>query len=133
MINALKRIVIPALRRLGFSGSFPHFRRRGCKMIDLFTFQFDRKGGGFIIEIAQCSLERIKTHWGKHIAPNKVRAWDVHPDQQLRLQPHPGSGTDSWFRFDFGDTDAVARSVLPFLEQANVWFAAGIPIGGSEV
>jgi len=133
MISALKRVVIPVMRGLGFSGSFPHLRRRGSTKIDLLTFQFDRNGGGFIIEIAQCSLEGVTTHWGKHITPNKVSAWDVHPNQRLRLQPHSGSGTDSWFRFDFVDARAIAQSVLPFLEQANVWYAAGAPIDGSGV
>ena len=124
MIVSLKHVIVPALRAAGFSGSFPHLRRKGDHQIDLFTFQFDRNGGGFVIEIAQCSPDGFVTSWGKQIPPNRVSAWDLHPDQRMRLRPSAGSGSDSWFRFDSFNTESVARSVLPFLEQAEVWYAA---------
>jgi hypothetical protein len=40
---------------------------------------FDRHGGGFIVEIAQCAAEGVTTHWGKQIAANKVTGWDLPP------------------------------------------------------
>jgi len=124
MISALKRIVVPSLRGRGFSGSFPHLRRLMPDRIDLFTFQFDRHGGGFVIEIGQCGPAGVTTHWGKQILPNKVKAWDLHPDNRQRLQPGSGSGTDSWFRFDFYGVDTTAESVLPFLERTETWYTA---------
>jgi hypothetical protein len=126
MTQALKSIVIPKLRDRGFIGSFPHFRRIGQERIDLFTFQFDRHGGGFIIEIAQCAPNGFTTHWGKQIPPQKVTAHDMHPDQRIRIQPKTGSGTDSWFRFDESSKDIFTRtasSVVPFVEQAEKMYA----------
>jgi hypothetical protein len=57
MRKALQVIVVPVLRERGFTGSFPHFRRRRQKGIDLLTFQFDKYGGGFVVEIAVCEVD----------------------------------------------------------------------------
>jgi len=123
MNKALKATVVPVLRNLGFTGSFPHFRRRQPKRIDLLTFQFDRYGGGFVIEIVQCDTEGFTNHWGEHIPPEKVTAWDV--PQRVRVQPGAGSGTEGWFRYDLAKGDAFTRtatSVIPFLEQIEKTF-----------
>jgi Domain of unknown function (DUF4304) len=125
MIQALKDVVVPLLRERGFTGAFPHFRRRRPERIDLFTFQFDRHGGGFIIEIGRCEPSGFTTHWGKQIPPAKVTAWDLPPKQRGRIQPSVGSGTDSWFRFDGGGAEIfthTAESVVPFVEQAEKMF-----------
>ena len=134
MIEALQQVITPKLRDAGFRGSFPHFRRVSSQQIDLLTFQFDKCGGGFVIEIAKCPPEGFTTHWGKHIPPNKVRAWDMHPDQRPRLQPRKGSSTEDWFRFDrvpsggqksiFAET---AEAVLPFLDTAETYWKSPIP------
>jgi hypothetical protein len=127
MARALNEIVVIRLRERGFKGSFPHFRRPGEGKIDLLTFHFDKRGGGFVIEISQCPVDGITTHWGTRIPANKVRAWDVHPNQRFRLQPGPGNSTSGWFRYD-GDRpseevfERTAQEVLPFLERAEAWW-----------
>lgn len=125
MVRALKAVVVPLLREHGFTGSFPHFRRLHQLRIDLLTFQFDRHGGGFIIEIGRCGPQGFTTHWGKQIPPEKVRAWDLPAKQRARIQPRNGSGTDSWFRFDdlaADDFTRTANSVVPFLTKAETMF-----------
>ncbi|WP_197693865.1 DUF4304 domain-containing protein [Vogesella sp. LIG4] len=92
MKEALKLIFVQRLRDLGFSGLLPHFRRRREAGIDLLTLQFDRNGGGFVVEISRCSPDGVMTHWGKHIPPTKVTAHDLPPDRRHRLgSPRPGS------------------------------------------
>jgi Domain of unknown function (DUF4304) len=91
MERELKATAVARLHTAGFKGSFPHFRRVTAKAIDLLTFQFDRHGGGLVIEIAQSPLEGITTHWRRAIPANKVRAWDLHPDQRRRIQPREGA------------------------------------------
>ncbi|WP_420968740.1 DUF4304 domain-containing protein [Bradyrhizobium sp. B120] len=118
MILALKEAVQPYLRLVKFSGAFPHYRRIGNDRIDLVTFQFDKNGGGFIMETAQCSVDGIITAWGAHIAPSKARAWDVHPDKRTRIQAKAGAGTDAWFRFDANPTSIVAQDALNHLKAA---------------
>ena len=97
MIAALQETVVPTLRDIGFSGSFPHFRRIRDTQIDLLTFQFNRYGGSFVVEIAFCAPDGFNTHWGKHIPPNEVQARDIHPTQRLRLGSHPPDKADHWF------------------------------------
>jgi hypothetical protein len=122
MTDALKTIVIPRLRESGFKGSFPHFRRQTESVVDLLTFQFDKWGGGFVIEISQCPAEGITTSWGEHILPNKVTTHDLHPDIRLRLHPVEGSSRDEWFRYDEGNFKGTAESVLPFIDVAEGWW-----------
>lgn len=125
MIAALKEHVLPALRERGFKGSFPHFRRPAEGAIHLLTFQFDRNGGAFLIEIAASPVTGATTHWGKHIPPQKVTAWDISPPDRPRLR---GKGDDCWFRYDTPQVSPfrcrqVALEVLPWLDQAERWWA----------
>jgi len=127
MVKALQEIVVARLRQKGFKGSFPHFRRSYPNRMDLLTFQFDKRGGGFVIEIAKCPPDGITTHWGEHIPPNKVRAWDIHPNERLRLQPRDGSSTADWFRYDKTSLlkdvyEKTAKDVLQYLEKAEEWW-----------
>ena len=131
MIEALRQIITPKLRDAGFKGSFPHFRRLSSQQIDLLMFQFDKWGGGFVIEIAKCPPDGFTTSWGEYILPNKVRAWDLHPAQRLRLQPREGSSRKEWFRFDRSPFDRqtaifakTAEAVLPFLDIAEAFWKA---------
>jgi hypothetical protein len=127
MVKALKAIVVTRLREQGFKGSFPHFRRPSAERIDLLTFQFDKWGGGFVIEISKCAPGGITTYWGERIPPNKVKASDIHPGERLRIQPRLGNSTSEWFRYDkpgmLEDVfEKTARDVLPFLEKAESWW-----------
>jgi len=119
MIAALKAEFVPALKERGFKGSFPHFRRIKPDKIDLLTVQFDKWGGGFVIEIAKCGPEGITTSWGLHIPPNKVRAWDANDPRPRLGSPAPGED-GIWFRYDDGTpVEKVARRVLTYLHEAD--------------
>lgn len=88
MIVILKREVVPYLRSHQFKGSFPHFRRIQSDQIDLVTFQFNRHGGSFIIELAQAPITGFQTYWGEQISPQKMTAHDVDVDARRRLGSH---------------------------------------------
>jgi hypothetical protein len=111
MDAALKQVVVPGLRELGYAGSMPHFRRI-TECVDLLTIQFDRYGGGFVIEAGRASKEGITTPSGKFISAAKLKAWDLPADQRPRLVPD-GKRPGFWFRFDAGlDCVSVARQAL---------------------
>jgi hypothetical protein len=129
MVKALRKTVVPQLRAMGFRGSFPHFRRSGSQQIDLLTFQFDKWGGGFVVEIAKCPVEGVIHPWGIIAGPTRVKVWDVHPGDRLRLQPRLGSSTGDWFRYDQqvrseedSELEDIARQVIPYLEIAEIWW-----------
>jgi len=125
MIKSLKEIVIPELRNRDFKGSFPHFRKTENGKTNLLTFQFDRNGGGFIIELANWNKSEFKTHWDKIIPLNKLTAHDLNERQ--RIYPNSiteQSGTDSWFRYGKPKSDGIyerlAQKVverMPIMEQ----------------
>jgi hypothetical protein len=125
MISSLKRLFVPALRERGFKGSLPHFRRAASDRIDLLTIQFYKWGGGFVIEISNCSNDGIVMPWGKHIPPNRVRAWDVYPPNRPRLGSTKPEEDGHWFRFDgwAAGTDKVARQAISYLQEADQWWA----------
>jgi len=124
---ALRTWVVPALRVAGFTGSLPHFRRRSeAGTIELLTFQFDKWGGGFVIEIARCPVDGVKTYSGKQVPPCKINAHDAPPNVRHRLQQRAGSGTDSWFRYDDGDYGRCAKEALSKLSEAEAWWASHV-------
>jgi hypothetical protein len=120
MLEALKAIVIPTLKRDGFSGSFPHYRRRRTDFFDLMTFQFDQHGGGFVVELARCLPTGIDHPTG-YVEATKARACDRHPNHRKRIQARPGAGTDAWFRYDHGQPSDVAKATLRALSDPTIW------------
>ena len=128
MIAAIKVHVVPVLKARGFKGSFPHFRRATANGIHLLTFQFDKWGGGFVVEVASCPADGVTMHRGEQIPPAKVTAH--HVNQRLRLGAS-GDQSDHWFRYDrrglvlFGDPyERAAREVLPYLDtQAESYWS----------
>jgi hypothetical protein len=132
LLGKLKEYVVPVLRSMGFKGSPPHFHRNTGQQINLITFQFDRHGGGFVIEVGVSPAEGVTMSWGEHIPPTKVVVGHLHPNKRIRL----GAAMEGnhWFRYDdkgtsatrFGDT---AREVLPYLsvEAPDRWARGPLP------
>lgn len=125
MIKSLKEIVIPELRKRNFKGSFPHFRKTKNGITNLLTFQFDRNGGGFIIEIANWKETEFITSWGKIIPLNKLTVFDLN--KRHRIYPKSltkENGTESWFRYENSKSNDIyemlAQKVverIPTMEQ----------------
>ena len=128
MEKALLARAIPVIRERGFAGRFPHFRRPTPTKTDLMTFQFDRHGGGFVIEVAEAPSGDIVKPWGKVVPAHRVTAYDINPPKRQRLQPGDDRSLNSWFRFD-GElsADDVVDQVLGLLPQLDDWFAGRRP------
>jgi len=101
MIESLRQRAVPRLRELGFKGSFPHFHRPLSERTDLLTFQFDKYGGGFVVEIAKAPPGGFTTSWGEVVPTNKLSVSFLPPEERLRLGSRR-SGGDHWFRYDRG-------------------------------
>jgi hypothetical protein len=148
MRAALKTIVTPALRKNGFTGTWPDFRRLGKDRYDLLTFQFDKYGDGFVIDLGQCPSGWVPG--GRIIPPpDKLTVWDLEHYQRARVQPGPFlslqerakveasllravtpdpslNATARWFRYENAespdDFKHIAESVVPFVEKAVAMF-----------
>lgn len=105
MIKTLKEHVVPFLRKSGFTGTFPHFRRTQNDLTDLLAFQFDKYGGGFVMEIAGHQGNVFTTDWGTEIAVEELKTWDIGPAKRDRVYASEGilkffCEKCCWFRYD---------------------------------
>jgi len=116
------KTAVPALRERGFTGAFPHFRRRRLKSLELLSFQFDKWGSGdFVVEIAKCPGDGFTTSWGEFIPPSKVNVPYLHP--RLRLGAK-GEDSDHWFKFR--RLSAECAKIVQLIDtQAEQWWHAG--------
>ena len=122
--QALKEITIPFLREKGFKGSLPHFRRNQSDRINLLTFQHSLYETKFVVEIANCPPDGIKTSWGKEIPRIKVTAHDM--GYRLRLGSEKFN-TDYWFDYGkislFSNTyKKVAKEIIEVWDEAEKWW-----------
>lgn len=128
MVTALKEIVVPALRKKGFKGSFPHFRRITESHIDLLSFMFSQWDGRFCVDVGKCPLEGIIYYSGKTIPPNKAKA--TCAVNRFRLG-HTPEMVDYWFVYDETDSDKrfeeLAREVVHKLSQAASFWSDNCP------
>ena len=104
MNKALKKIVVPYLREHSFKGSLPHFRRQNEDYIDLITFQYNRYGGSFTVNLAICPPDGINDEWGS-IPPNKVTAYDVNDRYRLSENIKNSTYTDRWFDYETAESE----------------------------
>jgi hypothetical protein len=129
MQAALKAELVPLLRRQGFSGAFPHFRRI-ADTIALLTVQFNKYGGSFTIEVGRAPASDYAPWPGKLIPPTQLSARDLPFAQRARLVPAPGTG-DEWFSYrrppsageDSGRFTNLARSAAALLDELEAWWA----------
>jgi len=123
MIKALKKRVVPYLREHGFKGTFPHFRRQNEENIDLVTFQFNRYGGSFIVELTFCGKDGVVTSWGKEIPANKVRGYNVNNRFRLRENIYGTDDNECWFHYEEAKTDEdfeeVALKILKCIQDVS--------------
>ncbi|HYH69459.1 MAG TPA: DUF4304 domain-containing protein [Urbifossiella sp.] len=111
MTAELKRVVVPVLRELGYSGTFPHFRRTRGKRVSLLGFQFSSWGGKFCVGVGTFPAGGYE-RGGEIIPADRVRLRDLV--RRTRLGPEDGDG-DGWFDFDGGDYATVAEAVIHYI------------------
>jgi len=98
MRAALQQELVPHLRRRGFSGSFPNFRRMTDTDIALLTVQFNKYGGSFTIELGRAAASDYARSPGELIRPFKLSANELPLGQRARLYPTPGDPLE-WFSY----------------------------------
>ena len=119
MNRALKAIAVLKLRQLGFKGSFPHFRRPHERHVDLATFQFNKYGGSFVVEIASLTQEQVASHWSGNLSFSTATAYDASNRHRLGAIGHD----DHWFTFGKendvpGHTELQSETVYASIAQA---------------
>lgn len=110
MTKALTEFFLPELRKRGFKGSFPHFRRVTSQHVHYLSFQFFSSGGSFVVEIAKSDLRGTGAMGrGETISVSKLNAQFF--GKRLRLG---GEGpVDDWFVFGPKNHDPPAPAQAP--------------------
>jgi hypothetical protein len=132
MRAALQQELVPELRRRGFSGSFPNFRRIAETDIALLSIQFNKYGGSFTLELGRAPASDYAPFPGKLIPPTHLSARELDLAQRARVYPAPGNSID-WFSYrglsvgsdDTAGLRALARSAAALLDEAEAWWAGG--------
>lgn len=113
MDRALKAIVAPKIRSMGFSGRWPHFRRERGTEFQMIMIMFDKYGGSFCIEAGCTSraefLEK-QQQWKKHgkeLSKNELTAAHCGAARRRRLGADELHG-DRWFQFGPRDYEVAA-------------------------
>ncbi len=97
--------VVPALLENDFTGKYPHYRRIDGDCIELITFQTNKWGESFTVEVStifphakdsNCALEIIEAE--------KVTAWDTNNRYRLKGM------YDGWFYYQ----DLYAKRIIGF-------------------
>lgn len=86
--------VVSALIADGFTGAYPHYRKLGPDCIELVTFQTNKHGGSFTVEVSAVFPSRKNTNCvSEEIVPDTVNVWDTNLRYRLKGM------YDGWFYF----------------------------------
>jgi hypothetical protein len=101
MMSAFKTRFVPALRKRGFVGSFPHFRRLLPDRVDYLMVQFYSAGGSFVVEVGRTGPNGFTEGPWKDLPVDKISVGPIFHDRR-RLEPrdaHGGWRGGNWFEF----------------------------------
>ena len=101
MMSAFKTRFVPALRKRGFVGSFPHFRRLLPDRVDYLMVQFYSAGGSFVVEVGRTDPNGFTDGPWKDLSLDKISVGHIFHDRR-RLVPrdaHGGWRGGNWFEF----------------------------------
>ena len=121
MQKALKSFIIPEIRKLGFSGSYPHFRRKNGIKLEFISFQFNRYGGSFIIESGKTTKENLP-EFAQALPFEKLNVGFT----AKRMRLGATEGVDPWYHYEGfkneSDFDDLAKTLQPKISQIEEFF-----------
>ncbi len=128
MAISIKKVLLPALRQLGFGGSgVAHFVRASDAHRDFLSIQYWTYGGSFILEFSRVPAAWVDPESGE--APKRV--FETDPLLRKRLIDTEQHKDFRGFSFKaFGSEqsryDQLAASVVALLPQIEAWLEDGI-------
>ena len=125
MMNHLNNTVISSLHEQGFVGKHPHLKREKENCIELITFQRNKHGGSFAVEVSAIFPGRKNPNYvlADGVSLDGINVW--HTDERYRLK----GMYDGWFYY----RDLYSKYILGFgkdyLEVAETVQNVSIPKG----
>jgi hypothetical protein len=118
MDRALKAIVVPKIRALGFVGSLPHFRRKHGSTHQMLMLMFNKYGGSFYLEAgcqSETEFQKLQESWGaagRSLAESELTVG--HCKRRARIgDPEGHSNADHWFVFGPDSQSGKRQDVQP--------------------
>lgn len=105
MEAALRDLVVPRLRAIGFQGSFPELHRLRDGGVDFFQFQFSTYGPTFAVNVGSARPP---------VDPRKIPRAEFY----ARLV-HCATGADDWFDYKLLEQPTVGRDGLVRFAELN--------------
>jgi hypothetical protein len=126
MDQALVACAVPALRELGFKGSYPNFYREREGHVDLGCFQFSGAGGKFVVELSFAEPDRKNVYINADVPAAKLRVSQTTVRWRLGA---PLEHMDNWFFFHAAESggqstvEQVAGNVATLLRnEGKAWW-----------
>lgn len=119
----IKSVIVPELRNLNFKGSFPHFRRIFDNgKVDYLSFQFNRYGGSFVIELAVAYPYEGKKgnfYYWDEVTPEFIKKSNYgYTNKRFRIEPRKGE----WFEFDEQNYQQIVELALQLIMKHIGYF-----------
>ncbi len=96
LVAALKSDCIPALREVGFKGSFPDFYRVSGDFVALVNLQFFSSGGSFCVNLSYADPAMENVYFRPETEPRKLKVSQTTVRRRLGAIKE---NTDKWFSF----------------------------------
>jgi hypothetical protein len=125
MTKAFKKILIPELRKSGFSGSFPHFRLLEKDLARLLVVQFNRHGGSFVLEFSNLPIPCADLS-RRQIPIEKLEVYDAPSKFRRRLGSSDERSDGKWFVYEKFKSNSrqsfeiLAREAVQMLRSEKV-------------
>ena len=105
MLSALRRYTFPLLAEQGFTGKYPHFRKKRDNCIELISFMTNKWGGSFTVEVSVAFPDAAKKNYTlpDGVSEDALNVFCTHRRERL-----PGM-FDGWFYYR-----DVYRKYVPF-------------------
>jgi Domain of unknown function (DUF4304) len=133
MRKALKKLLLPRLSQIGFSGKGNEFQRKRGDQLDLLSLQWGKYGGEFVIEFASRPVGLLRTSWGEDIPEVNITTAHVHPLDRARLLPADESAGLQLHGFQFANFEddlskyeSLAQDVASLLTQVDSWLVGKV-------
>lgn len=105
MKKLLLHSVVSPLLTDGFAGQFPHYRRIGQDCVEMVTFQWNKYGGSFIVEVSAVFPNHKDTNCAaENIDVATVNVWETNRRYRLKGM------YDGWFYH----CDLYAKRIIGF-------------------
>lgn len=125
--QSITRILEPVIVSAGFSGKYPHYRRRSEGSLHILSVIHSKWGGALTLEFGIVDAGDFHTSWGEIVPEHSIEIGHVPLDYRARLKPDNG---DDFFSYDkiFTDKDKcddIISSIASEVEQVDNWLKTG--------